>query len=100
MQTLVNNTGTYLNAGSSRAMANMINPFFKKWERIGMDMPTDKWVYNIRSHEIRNWIEEQPVHMWKFYDIDDTRLDFSLASVGQNYVFTDEMEVWFELRWG
>jgi hypothetical protein len=66
-----------------------------------MDMPTNKWVYNIRDHEIRTWIEQQPVYMWKFYDIDNTdhRLVFSLASIGQSYVFTDEMEVWFELRW-
>lgn len=82
--------------------STMNPPFIKKWERIGMDLPTDKWVYNIRSSEISTWIEEQPVHMWKFYDIhEESKLAVSVSAlIGQNYVFTDEMEVWFELRWG
>lgn len=82
-------------------VANMFNPFYKKWERIGMDMPTDKWVFNIRSQEIRNWIEEQPAYMWKYYDIpEESKLDVSVnAFMGQNYIFTDEMEAWFQLRW-
>lgn len=66
--------------------------FSKGWGRIGIDVPTDKWVYNIRSYEIRTWIEEQPIHMWKFYVIES-------ILVGQNYIFTDEMEAWFTLRW-
>jgi hypothetical protein len=78
--------------------ANMINPFTKKWEKIGMDMPTDKWVYNIRSQEIRTWIEEQPVHMWKY--IDKFNKDTAIATlIGENYTFTEEMEAWFQLRW-
>jgi hypothetical protein len=80
-------------------MADMINSFSKKWEKVGMDMPADKWVYNVRSQEIRDWIEEQPIHMWKFYDFNDTKLHLSLASIGQNYVFLEEMESWFLLRW-
>lgn len=76
-----------------------VSTFIKPWEKIGMDIPTDTWVYNIRRREIRDWIEEQPTHMWKFYDIDDARLDFSLSSIGQNYIFTEEMEMWFNLRW-
>lgn len=80
--------------------ADMINPFSKKWERIGMDMPTDSWVYNIRSQEIRTWIEEQPAYMWKFYDIDRANLDLPVSAMfGDNYVFTEEMEAWFQLRW-
>ena len=81
---------------------NMINPFYRKWERIGMDMPTNKWVFNVRSQEIRNWVEEQPIHMWKYYDIpDEAKLEVSVGSLmGQNYLFTDEMEAWFQLRWG
>lgn len=80
---------------------NMINPFTKKWERIGKDMPTDKWVFNIRSQEIRTWIEEQPIYMWKFYDIpEESKLDVSVSAlIGHNYIFTDEMEAWFQLRW-
>ena len=79
--------------------ANMINPFTKKWERVGMDVPTDKWVYNIRSQDIKIWIEEQPAHMWKFYDV-EPKIDTPVsAMIGDNYVFTEEMEVWFQLRW-
>lgn len=87
---------------SVQPMANMMNPFSKKWEKVGMDMPTDKWVYNIRVQEIRDWIEEQPIHMWKHYDIPETKInEVSInAFIGQNYIFTDEMEAWFQLRWG
>ena len=83
-----------------QSMTNGRMPFpIQKWEKIGMDMPTNKWVFNIRSQEIRDWIEEQPIHMWKFYDINDVKLEYSLSSLGQNYVFTEEMEAWFTLRW-
>lgn len=80
---------------------NMINPFTKKWDRIGMDMPTNKCVFNILSQEIREWIEKQPAHMWTFYDIPiESMKGVSFNSlIGQNYLFTDEMESWFLLRW-
>ena len=71
----------------------LVPPKFSAWERIGLDLPTDMWVYSIRTSEIREWIEQQPVYMWKFYDADE-------APAGDNYVFTEEMIVWFELRWG
>lgn len=83
-----------------------IKPLFKaeikKWERVGIDGPTGKWVFNIRLQEINNWIEEQPVHMWKHYDIPEASIkDASInAFIGQNYIFTEEMESWFQLRWG
>lgn len=82
-------------------MANMINPLSKKWEKIGMDMSADKWVYSIRTEEIRNWIEDQPIHMWKHYDIPEASIkDVSInAFIGKNYIFTEEMEAWFQLRW-
>ena len=79
--------------------ANMINPFSKKWERIGKYMPTDDWVYNVRSSEIQVWVEEQPIHMWKFYEATDS-LDLPLSAlIGENYIFSEEMEAWFQLRW-
>lgn len=81
-------------------MVDMINPFTKKWQRIGMDMPANKWVYNIRSQEIKTWIESQPIYMWKFYDINVTQDTPISAMLGDNYVFTEEMESWFQLRWG
>lgn len=85
---------------SMTGVVDMINPFTKKWEKIGMDVPTDSWVYNIRSQEIRAWIEEQPAHMWKFYDINKFNKDTPISALmGENYVFTEEMEAWFTLRW-
>lgn len=77
-----------------------INLTRSKWERVGMDLSTDRWVYNIRSQAIRSWIEEQPPYMWKFYDIDVYNLDLPASVIlGSNYVFTKEMETWFQLRW-
>lgn len=71
----------------------------RKWERIGKDMPTDKWVYNTKYLEVVWWVEHQPEHMWKVYDVPLDR-DISInALIGQNYIFTDEMEAWFMLRW-
>jgi hypothetical protein len=80
---------------------NMRPQVNKKWEKIGMDMPTDKWVYNIRVQEIRDWIESYPIHMWKLYDIPNELInDVPIqAYLGQNYIFTEEMEAWFQLRW-
>jgi hypothetical protein len=82
-------------------LPNMINPFTKKWERVGKTMPTNKWVYNIRSQEIKDWIEQQPIHMWKHYDIPESVVkDVSVSALlGPNYIFTEEMEAWFQLRW-
>jgi hypothetical protein len=73
----------------------------KKWEKVGIDGPANKRVYNIRLQEIRDWIEDQPIHMWKHYDIPKELIDkVSLkAWLGQNYIFTEEMEAWFQLRW-
>jgi len=72
-----------------------------KWEKVGIDRPTNKWVYNIKLYEVGHWIESQPIHMWKHYDIPFDQLrNVSLGSLlGSNYMFTDEMESWFLLRW-
>jgi hypothetical protein len=79
---------------------NMINPFSKKWERVGIDGPSQNAVYNIRAQEIRDWIEEQPADMWGQYGIDEIYESTPISAMfGQNYVFTEEMEAWFTLRW-
>ena len=73
-----------------------------KWEKVGKDGPTGKWVYNAKYHEVGQWIESQPIHMWKFYDIPIVwmgRDEYTKALWGPNYLFTDEMEAWFMLRW-
>jgi hypothetical protein len=70
-----------------------------EWEKIGIDKLTDKWVYSIQSQEINIWIENQPVHMWKYYDIPYI-LDVPIRMLtSTSYVFTTEMEAWFTLRW-
>lgn len=79
--------------------ANMINPS-TNWEKVGKDMSTDKWVYHIKIYEAVKWIESQPIHMWKHYDIPfDQIRNTSLLRSRPNYIFTDEMESWFLLRW-
>ena len=72
-----------------------------KWEKIGYDNILDKWVYNVKYMEVAHWIEKQPAHMWKFYDIPEAyKYDVPVNSVtGQNYIFTEEMEAWLILRW-
>jgi hypothetical protein len=73
-----------------------------KWEKQGIDGPTGKWVYNAKCREVGHWIESQPVHMWKHYDIPIAWLrdDVTIATLlGSNYLFTKEMESWFMLRW-
>lgn len=69
------------------------------WEKVGIDMPTDKWVYNVRFREVWKWVEEQPTHMWKYYDVPLVDSTPIRMFTGNNYLFTDEMEAWFMLRW-
>lgn len=73
----------------------------KLWERMGLDMPSDKMVYSVKNHEIWQWIEAHPIHMWKHYDIPlDELMNSSISDfTGNTYIFTDEMEAWFLLRW-
>ncbi len=66
-------------------------------------MPTYKWVYNTSCTEIINWIESHHVHMWKYYDIPEeswfnVHVPIS-AWMGKKYIFTEELESWFLLRW-
>lgn len=78
----------------------MNNSFNKKWEHIGIDGPSQRKVYNIRSQEIRDWIAEQPTSMWAQYGIDEIHNGTPISAMfGQNYVFSEEMEAWFMLRW-
>lgn len=72
------------------------NPFKKtvNWLRIGIDGSSGFCIYKVRSNEIRTWVEEQPISMWKFHE-------FSMndGSLDTTYIFTEEMESWFILRW-
>ena len=57
-----------------------------KWKKY----PHDKFAaYKIYESEIYRWVENHPVHMWKY---DDDAKD-------NCYLFTEEMESWFLLRW-
>lgn len=69
------------------------------WCFIGVDTRTDSKVFHTNSTEIIQWIESQPVHMWKFYDVMDNFDDKVGIPSFSNYVFTKEMEAWFIVRW-
>ncbi len=57
-----------------------------KWKKY----PHEKFAaYKIYDSEVWRWVEHQPIHMWKYDDAGD----------GNNYLFTEEMEAWFLLKW-
>ena len=45
----------------------------------------------IVNHEIDMWINEQPIHMWKFIDEPKTYYDY--------YIISDELLTWLTVRW-
>lgn len=75
----------------------MLRIFENSWHVVGFDGPSQKKVYNVYRHEITQWIESQPIAMWKFYDFPESMANSYNA--GQNYTFTEEMEILFILRW-
>jgi hypothetical protein len=81
---------------------SMLTGFFTNptYLYIGVDGPTGNKVYNIYHTDIISWVEEQPIHMWKHYDVPKQANIFVNAFSGQQYLFTKEMESWFQLRWG
>lgn len=80
---------------------NMLTSFLTNptYMCIGADGPTGNKVYNIYHNDIISWVEEQPIHMWKHYDAAKQANIFVNAFSGQQYLFTEEMESWFQLRW-
>lgn len=58
-----------------------------KWKKYHHD---ESIAYKIYADEIIEWVESQPENMWK----QDTSKDNNLC-----YLFTEEMETWFLLRW-
>lgn len=52
------------------------------------DTPDNYEVYKMYSDEILNWVEQQPKHMWKHH-----------GTIPKSYIFSEEMEVLFLLRW-
>jgi hypothetical protein len=53
--------------------------------------PHEKFAaYKIYDPEVWRWVEQCPIHMWKYDDAGD----------GNNYLFTEELEAWFLLKWG
>ena len=77
-------------------MISLPDIYLTEWEKIGIDMPSSENVYRIMSHEVQEWVESQPIHMWKCHDAPP---DDDMPLIGSMYVFTEEMEVWFLLRW-
>lgn len=57
-----------------------------KWKKY----PHEKFAaYKIYDSAVWRWVEQQPIHMWKYDDAGD----------GNNYLFTEQMETIFLLRW-
>ena len=59
------------------------------WAVIGMHMPTREKVYAVRF-DIKEWIETQPSHLWKSYEVayDPT----------PHYLLSEELLVWMTLK--
>lgn len=71
------------------------------WEWVGIDGPTQCRVYSVYSKQVGTWIEEQAASMWKHYEIPPSMVEeVSLRCfLAPTYLFTEEMEVLFLLRW-
>lgn len=54
------------------------------------NVPTNHHVV-IVNDTIRNWITDQPIHMWKYIDELDTYYDY--------YIISDELLTWLTVRW-
>ena len=57
----------------------------------------DTEVYCVRSQETRDWIESHDTTYWHRYDPKNVRSDSFMYM--EFYVFSEEMEVLFLLRW-
>jgi hypothetical protein len=59
------------------------------WAVIGMHMPTREKVYAV-SFDIKEWIETQPSHLWKSYEVayDPT----------PHYLLSEELLAWMTLK--
>ena len=42
------------------------------------------------------WIEQQPVHMWKYIDLESKGKTYAL---GSHFFVSDELLTWLKLRW-
>ena len=74
---------------------------YNKWEIVGRDLRIDKSVYSANSPEIASWIESHDKDMWEHYDIPDEDVHKIPINSwgGKKYVFTEQFEIWFLLRW-
>jgi hypothetical protein len=59
------------------------------WEMVGVHMPTYERVYSVR-YDIGEWIETQPSHLWKSYEVDHAVLC---------YILSEELLSWMILKW-
>ncbi len=75
----------------------MVSPKMLTYEVVD-DILFDRPGYTIVfvNIEVGHWIESQPAHMWKYYDIDR---DTEKWAVKSHYVVSDELLTWLKLRW-
>lgn len=67
------------------------------WSYVGTDI-VGRRIYNVCRPSIRQWISEMPKSEWQIFNIPDSSNSVH-AIIGTNYVFTEQMEAWFKLRW-
>lgn len=46
--------------------------------------------------EIAHWIEKQPVHMWKYIDLETNGKEFALNTY---FFVSDQLLTWLRMRW-
>ena len=46
--------------------------------------------------QIAHWIEQQPVHMWKYIDLEKDGREFQLNT---HFFISDQLLTWLKMRW-
>lgn len=46
--------------------------------------------------EIAHWIEQQPIHMWKYIDLETDSKHYALNT---HFIVSEQLLTWLQLRW-
>ena len=86
VQPMTNNTG---------AIFNIKSKYLPKFTKIDVDgIPAGHYGVDV-SFEVQLWIEQQPIHMWKYVDgtEDMSRID------RQQFLVSEQLYNWMTMRW-
>lgn len=67
---------------------------YEVMENVAVNPPGYHAIY--ANIEIGHWIEQQPVHMWKFYDLDHCDEKWRMKT---QYIVSDQLLTWLKMRW-